>query len=829
LKEDFFMFIKKFFVVMAVLLSVSLIVIGCEGPAGADGTNGNDSTVPGDKGDTGDPGDPAAVTLKDGDYTVAALNEQIADLRKGSGKLILSDVAVTGAGKVDFAGVDVTIAGKLGTRAATSNTGPVYLVFAGAKSVTFDEGRIVFDPTYPDQVIATKAQKAAWSSYEVPNLYYLLSTEADELATASGAIALYELKLGDPLPDDADVFVYGPLTVTATSEAPLVTSGTKVIAIGTVELAGNNATALASPYVDIDRAEVFVKDGGAVEITLPATVRGTRFYLKGEQDVIKVSGVTNLTAHVRGNGELALVGTVNTSVTTAITGGGRVVFDHTTSTGTGALVALSGGSSIQADVIVFKRGVKLPDSGTVTLEGSVGLPLDAAIEFTTTSPGTLTLVDGSVIFTAVEGDYLKYDPALVKPLLRTHGNNLSLSATAGATVGKLSVKAAGLEVSGQAVSFSDAVDFESTLRLEGAGVSFADATTFAAGTGLSMKDATSTVTLKGNNAWLGNPYSTATALARSKILSAPSGDVLLTPTAETKLEFSADRNIKQSSTDGAGAGAHSITIATTAATLAAGATYTVASEASKVGTLSLGVDLNLSAADPGANLDAAKLVLTGASATSGALLKGTGKVVAGVAGITGGTNGWQAVTAADATGTVTISKDTIVSSATTALTAQDASADIGVTAASATANTLSLTGAIALASSKGKVTLTGDGTNSAVLKLIRSRTNPGKLEVATGGSVVSTFGTSTNKLNASGTSGNNDATITKKDAAGTDVTVTSADVVVYAGAATVVGTAATLNSIAAVEGGDVHITGSATVANKAEIANGWKVLGTNTP
>jgi hypothetical protein len=227
-------------------------------------------------------------------------------------------------------------------------------------------------------------------------------------------------------------------------------------------------------------------------------------------------------------------------------------------------------------------------------------------------------------------------------------------------------------------------------------------------------------------------------------------------------------------------------------------------------TLAAGVTLTLTG---DVDVDSEALVLTAATSTGGAKLAGTGKVIAGVAEIVGGTAGWQAV---GASGTVSITADTIASSVAAAeLTAQDATSAITVAA-----GTLTVNGVITLATSKGKVVLTGSSSTPGIL-LLKGGTNPGTLVVdAANTTATVTIGTVTNSLTDASATPGTIAAVTK------DGTAVAAGIVVKAAA---VATGSLLGSIA---GGttattnDAFIKGPATAVN-SEIATGWKYAFTN--
>jgi hypothetical protein len=216
----------------------------------------------------------------------------------------------------------------------------------------------------------------------------------------------------------------------------------------------------------------------------------------------------------------------------------------------------------------------------------------------------------------------------------------------------------------------------------------------------------------------------------SAVLKADGEDgVTLTPEATTKLTFSAEgKGVTQQSSASEPA-AHGITIGGEA-TLVASATYTVASEDGKVGTLTI-ADSAVLTIGAGALLDgfdnttdSAVIVLTGATGENGAKLDGEGTVVAGATEITGGGSSglWQAV---GADTTIVIAVNSISG------TGDDAKL-VGVTDDGAVItqkkgeSALTLIDATIDLSTKGKLTLEGDAHT------------PGTLVLAGATSVIST-------------------------------------------------------------------------------------------
>jgi hypothetical protein len=176
------------------------------------------------------------------------------------------------------------------------------------------------------------------------------------------------------------------------------------------------------------------------------------------------------------------------------------------------------------------------------------------------------------------------------------------------------------------------------------------------------------------------------------------------------------------------------------ATLVASATYTVASEADAVGTLTMAdeavLTLGAGALLDGFNntTDSAMIVLTGATGENGAKLDGEGTVVAGDTTIVGGTVGsayWQAVRGDGVEeGDVTIMVDTITGATGVALKATGEDAAITVAAE----------GNLTLAENT-TINLAGDSTAAGSIVLAKHATDPGKLSFGGTGAKVITANT----------------------------------------------------------------------------------------
>jgi hypothetical protein len=377
------------------------------------------------------------------------------------------------------------------------------------------------------------------------------------------------------------------------------------------------------------------------------------------------------------------------------------------------------------------------------------------------------------------------------------------------------------------------VAFEGNLTLTAAPVTFEGAAFFADGVVVTMSAPASTITLKSDTiagvdaATLGAgpdgalaigevPTSSKPYIYQTALIASGTDNVVLTPEGGETLTFATAGTITQTG---------SISIAGTAAVIPL-KSYIVATS----GTLTVTGTLDLDAGTlapynsyaTGGEADwVAKLVLSGDSG-SGALLKGSGTVVAGGTTITGATAGWQAATGS---ANVTIAKDAISAASGATLTAQDADAAITVTA-----SRLAVTGEIVLASgTKGKLILKGDDTTAGSLLLKGHANNAGKLRVAADSNTVKVGDTVTNSdfliFAASGMSPTTQAYVTAAD--GTKVTPDNLSV---NGGNADASSGTTLSSINAgneADTKDVLITGQTAEANALTIISGAYVKVSN--
>jgi hypothetical protein len=787
---------KKFlFIGMAVLLSVSLFLTGCGDPAaGAEGLPGQS----GQNGENGQNGLPPNENFSQS-ASVAALQDAIEHLGTGA-TLRLDNVTVTGGGTVDFGASNVRVIGGLKTDADNS-TGVAILNLAEA-NVTFVSDAKVELGHLGDVAVLT-AEQLANNADTTTGIYAAKVDGPESFDNVVGTVtAVNELTLTNQsatYPADLKIYVYGTLKLDS-AVAPTFAGSGKVIAIKNVEVSGTTGDVSDTAKVDVSLAQISVKSGEtAATIKLPETFEG-RFAL-AEGELTLAADTTELTAYMLpGNGVLKLP---PETVTVAITGNGRIAY-----TGSSA-VELATGSSIVTGTgyVSFPKGITL-DTSTITLDGNVAIGSGETITIGETG-STVTLNSGTTVYVgaATAGNEILTASGEGTVVLSGDGAVLTITAAASPANQKLAV-AMDLEVAGD-------VTFGGDLTLTDAGVTFDGDTLFAEGAVVTLVATDSIITLKGG-AVLSVPVagSPAWGYILSNANETATNTVTLTPAANTTLTFGPERILTQS---GSGA-THGIAVSGTGtATLVAGAAYVVASASGKVGTLTIDTSKTLTLAEgvlEGDSFDdySARLVLTGATETNGALLKGAGKVVAGDTEISGGDDGWQAV----GTGTVALAVNSITAAA--ALTAQHANSLIEVTA-----GTLTVNGTVTLASSKGVMKLTGDGDSTGGSLLLKGGENPGLLVTgATASADVTVSGATASNFMlypSDGSASSDTKALVTKDG------VSAADTIVLKAS----GSAKTGVGLGNIGGGsaaganDALITGPVTAANASQIANGWKV------
>jgi hypothetical protein len=380
-KEDFFMTNKKFYLVgMAVLLSVSLFVIGCPTEA-ADGGMGPQGGV----GSTG-------TTYLSGNQTTAGINHAIASgaplVFAGVAQSDVGEVTIPAGRRVELVGVDAykTFAGgTLIVAAASSVTGSGTLVANGAGGVVIA----------PDSVSTT--------------------------AVSSGAVV--NLQDGSGTITTAATFaVQGPITISgeATSGSNIlntaltsqtlyvignVTASAAINGASTIHVLGN----VTVNTVDQTAAVVWDIKGNLDAKKLPTTGAGTLTVGGNADFAAAVSGITgavsitgNATfedALTTGAGAVTVGGILvgsgkTTTLGGALTVGGTAAFGGPL-TNTAAVVAtFNGATTVTGIVTTGSTGLTIAGTGAVTL---AEVPVTATGGLTVKSTGGVTLTPATAI------------------------------------------------------------------------------------------------------------------------------------------------------------------------------------------------------------------------------------------------------------------------------------------------------------------------------------------------------------------------------------------------------------------------------------------------
>jgi hypothetical protein len=324
---------------------------------------------------------------------------------------------------------------------------------------------------------------------------------------------------------------------------------------------------------------------------------------------LELSGTLTTVSIGGGNGQITVSGTPG------FTGGG--VF------GNSGLTTFETAVTVATAPITFTGPVSFENTLTIT---AVNATFNSTADFT----GAVSTGAGAAVF----GGAATFDGAL------TTGGAVTFNSTADIT---------GVATLGGEAIFDGDATFGNTLAIPVAGATFGGTAVFdgavtTAGP-ITFGDTAAfgdvALTMSSVNAITLNAGVSLAANDETIITASPDGIVTLTPGAGALLTFNeAGSSVTQ--TGGAVAiGGDAI--------LAEGATYTASAVALTVnagGSLTVDTDAKVAFATTGS------LVLTG-HATTGALLKGAGTVVVGGAAIAGGTNGWQAVGAANVSITTT--------------------------------------------------------------------------------------------------------------------------------------------------------------------------------
>jgi hypothetical protein len=728
----------------AALLGAALIFAGCESP-----TSGSNGAV----------GAPGAVLIE-GNISAANL-QAIIDVGV---PLLLANANITGAGVVNFGTANVTVAGKLTT--ATTGGGAVF-IFTPQANLTFVGDASIDLGGDDDYFIGTAEHIGKAAGPYSGNVTSPVGSEAEITTTLGSITAVENLILDEDAASppvwytyDLTIFVYGTLTVKGN---PVVTGNVaKVVAIKDVLIdAGDDpvTTLAVADEVDVSNATITLDKNGEVTVTLPTgTLSSPTFNVTAQQGVLKVTGPTDINAHVtNSNGVVEFVSGVTKAV---ITGNGRVRFADTAETET-AFTATGSvfPNIITAGIIEFPYGFSTSQYATVALNGDVYIGDGTAITLGATA-GTLTLGKGSTIKVGTPGVETSVQLLSANNAVKLTAAAANAALTASAPVTGATPTPAKLALSGADLTLDGYVSFISDVEFA-KGVTFNNTAFFADDTKITLTHADGIITLKKGAALARGAPAPYVPNVYSEIIgnkATADVDLKLTPTvANIVLTFGSGGSITQSS-----AVAHGITI-TGIAGLTAGATYTVASEASVAGTLKIDANSTLELADgllastakerelgaSALNLAAnSSLVLAGSVSTTdtsaGATIKGCGAsgVKAGATTITGE---WQAVGVAGTNVTIkataAAASSITASAATVALTAgtgatitQAAVADNNLTIGEDTAIVLGGDATAAL----GKLILTGGATPA---KLVFEKADSAAVQVGATFTTNTEFGT----------------------------------------------------------------------------------------
>ena len=569
---------------------------------------------------------------------------------------------------------------------------------------------------------------------------------------------------------------------------------------------GGTLTATATGGVAVTNGIVHVVKGGTLVTDTAASVND------GAAAPATVLGTAK--ASFATGGSLGLTGTLAdiTAVGTALGYVGKGTLDLSSATIT---TAPKPSEAVAAFNAKSATGLIINANGT---EGADPLTIPAGLVLTTTDTlasitgltvnGTLTASSATLVALTtltVNGDLTVKDTIKVASVTGTGNITFSNAATfaAATAFGNTGLTTFGntftFNKSDGGVVFEGDVVFEGNVTLTAGFATFKKTAFFADGAKITLTAATSVVKLADGTGALavGTPVAGVPDIY-STILKADAGaDAVLTPLANTTLTFTESGKVL---TQGAsGTNDHGITLTSGKATLISGSSYVVASEANKKGTLTVTGTLTLGpeVLEPTGyeNEAAPKLVLTGAAETNGALLKGSGSVVAGGTTIVGGTNGWQAVD--DGTDAYTIEANAITAAGGGgAFTAKDA--DAAITVAAGSTLTIAADTTITVAD-QGSIVLKKQttGANGAAINLnattakIAGLTGGTSDRTLTTGNIANatyTVGSSTGDVTGGGTANAGNAHITGGNATGpnpikaedsgsTDVTINAGTVV----------------------------------------------------
>jgi hypothetical protein len=412
LKEDFFMTNKKFFIGMAVLLSVSLFVIGCPTEAdGGAGQRGNDGTAGATYLPSGviSPADVAAA-FADPDVVVKvpeAATEIAGLIPPGRTLEVRSPLKVSDGGVLDVQGtLKVFDGGSIDASYVGGSSG--YLKVSGAGQLDGADAAYalpyVADGELPQDAVHTQTAGLPWA-VAIGSFRDNLGTGAGSAITAGDILnlkALGETELAvynftgltaAAVPSGVELALAGPgNTVTANLDLSTAANfGTLVVLEGATLTASTGITITGSAAAaNITVNGVLKLNAAAVALTIAGKVDLTQ----GTVDA-SAAGVATLTLPageaviknivVGGTNDLSIATATGLAVTSIVSGGnGKGVKGAAT-----ALVTFKAGGASSTDTLTLGTG-----ANTFVVKGLTGTVFDIN---GATLPGTLTLAGNAKV------------------------------------------------------------------------------------------------------------------------------------------------------------------------------------------------------------------------------------------------------------------------------------------------------------------------------------------------------------------------------------------------------------------------------------------------
>ncbi|MDR1096126.1 MAG: DUF2807 domain-containing protein [Spirochaetaceae bacterium] len=418
---------KKFLFGIGALLSVSLFLLGC-------------------------PTETERVTSFDrsgsvyGNISVAEFQAAIKDAgaEKPARALTLTNVTLAGGGTVDVGAVSVKIAGTLtlGGAALIAETGRVRFVDAQAKIA--GPGVVISnDPVFAGGKVVDAVVAAAAPGGVLP---------AAPEKPATVAIDDYKLTnaAGGGVHANLTVYVLKKLTVEAASALP----AGKVVAIGTVEVSGDNTAVFTDltkvSYADAEITLALPSGTTTVAVTGPAQEVSVRKITVGA-NTLTLSGVTGLEAEVSGTAGKLVLPAANTVV---VSGNGNV--DLTSPTPALAVkVTANGTGTVMLPATVDTVTVNGKGSGDVVLSSAAAL---ASLTVNGTRALKLSAATTSIADAKVNGTSTLVVPGAVTEATVTGSGNVRFTGKTG-TIATASFGNTGTTAFDNAAAFSGAATF----------------------------------------------------------------------------------------------------------------------------------------------------------------------------------------------------------------------------------------------------------------------------------------------------------------------------------------------------------------------------------